>query len=320
MPESGAATLTASSGSRHRRRGLMLGGMKDADQQSRDYRRIADAIGFLREHAARQPGLAEAAARAGLSEFHFQRLFTRWAGVSPKRFLQWLTVEDARRRLAGTRNTLDLADAVGLSGGGRLHDLFVTLEAMSPGEARAGGAGLDIAWGIHATPFGNALVAATGRGICGLHFMDTAGQARAILRNEWPRADLRRDDDATAPLARRIFEPLGGGRRQPLALLVKGSNFQLQVWRALLALPPGALTTYGDIAQALGRPRAARAVGSAVGGNPIAYLIPCHRVIRSGGEFHQYRWGAARKAMMLGREAAQQEQRQRALEGMSVLD
>lgn len=294
--------------------------MNPADQQTQDYRRIADAIGFLRDNARRQPGLAEAAARAGLSEFHFQRLFTRWAGVSPKRFLQWLTIEDAKRRLTETRNTLDLADAVGLSGSGRLHDLFITLEALSPGEARAGGAGLEITWGLPATPFGTALIARTPRGICALHFVEEPGQAAAILHGEWPRAALRRDETAMAPLARRIFEPLRRSHRQPLALQVKGSNFQLQVWRALLALPPGALTTYGDLAQAVGRPGAARAVGSAVGSNPIAWLIPCHRVIRASGEFHQYRWGAERKAMMLGREAALREAQQPALDDAAVFD
>lgn len=270
---------------------------------ARNYARIARAIEFLRQNAAAQPGLAAAARQAGLAEHHFQRLFTAWAGVSPKRFLQFLTVEDARRRLAATRNTLDLAAEVGLSGGGRLHDLFVTLEAMSPGEARAGGAGLDIRWGLHESPFGTALLGLTARGVCALHFVDATAGAAERLREAWPRAVLKRDQAATEDTARRIFAPLARPR-QPLAVLVKGSNFQVQVWRALLALPAGALTTYGDLAAALGKPQAARAVGAAVGANAIAWLIPCHRVIRASGVISGYRWGTARKAAMLGREAA----------------
>jgi len=271
---------------------------------ARDYARIARAIDFLRENAGARPDLAAAARESGLSAYHFQRLFTRWAGVSPKRFQQFLTVEYARRRLAATRNTLDLAAGVGLSGGGRLHDLFVTLEAVTPGEALSGGAGIGIRWGLHDTPFGSALLGLTPRGICALHFVDGADDARERLRETWPRAALERDQDGTAETARRIFAPLHEAR-QPLAVLVKGSNFQVQVWRALLALPAGALTTYGDLAAALCRPEAARAVGAAVGANAIAWLIPCHRVIRASGVISGYRWGATRKAAMLGLEAAQ---------------
>lgn len=272
-------------------------------QNHQDYLRIARAIDFLRTHRGKQPDLATLAHHAGLSDAHFQRLFTHWAGVSPKRFLQYLTVEDARRRLADTRNTLDLAADIGLSGGGRLHDLFVTLEAMSPGEARAGGDGLDIRWGLHDTPFGSALLGLTTRGICMVHFVDAAEEAAEYLREAWPKAVLKRDQAATANTAQRIFAPLAQPR-QPLAVLVKGSNFQVQVWRALLRLPAGMLTTYGDLAAALGKPDAARAVGTAVGANAIAYLIPCHRVIRASGVISGYRWGTTRKAAMLGREAA----------------
>lgn len=286
----------------------MLGGMNDPVKHpasaARDYARIARAIEFLRTHAAAQPDLAGAARHVGLSEFHFQRLFTRWAGVSPKRFLQFLTVEDAKRRLAATRSTLDLAAEVGLSGGGRLHDLFVTLEALSPGEARAGGAGLTIRWSLHDTPFGPALIAATARGVCALHFVEHEAQGMALLRQSWPRAQRVRDPAATAAIAQRIFAPLAQASRQPLAVLVKGTNFQLQVWRALLALPAGAVTTYGDLAGALQKPDAARAVGAAVGANAVAWLIPCHRVIRASGMLTGYRWGTARKAAMLGWEAA----------------
>jgi AraC family transcriptional regulator of adaptative response/methylated-DNA-[protein]-cysteine methyltransferase len=287
----------------------MLCGMNDPTEYpatpARDYARIARAIGFLREHAAAQPDLAGAARHVGLSEFHFQRLFTRWAGVSPKRFLQFLTVEDAKRRLAATRNTLDLAADVGLSGSGRLHDLFVTLEAMSPGEARLGGAGLDIRHGLHDTRFGPALIAATARGVCALHFVDDERTGLARLRQSWPHARFVRDPAATATVAQRLFAPLAGSARQPLAVLVKGTNFQIQVWRALLALPAGAVTTYGDLARALDMPEAARAVGTAVGANALAWLIPCHRVIRASGALTGYRWGAERKAAMLAWEAAQ---------------
>ena len=287
----------------------MLCGMNDpADHpaaSARDYARIARAIAWLQAHATTQPDLAMAARHVELSEFHFQRLFTRWAGVSPKRFLQLLTIEDAKRRLAGTRNTLDLAADVGLSGSGRLHDLFVTLDAMSPGEARLGGAGLDIRWGVHDTRFGPALIATTTRGVCALHFVDAESAGLEQLRQAWPHAQHLHDPAATAAVAQRLFMPLAAETQQPLALLVKGTNFQIQVWRALLALPAGALTTYGELAEALAMPDAARAVGA----NSIAWLIPCHRVIRASGVLTGYRWGTPRKAAMLSWEAAQSIQR-----------
>ncbi len=282
--------------------------LQDMDQ-SRDYQRIARTITWLQSQTAAQPDLADVARHAGLSTAHFQRLFTRWAGVSPKRFLQYLTVEDAKRRLGDTRNTLDLAADVGLSGSGRLHDLFVTMEAMSPGEARQHGAGLDIRYGMHDTRFGPALIGATVRGVCALHFLDDGSTGPDVLRKTWPQARLQHDPAATAVIARRIFAPLAAAPRQPLSLLVKGTNFQIQVWRALLALPAGAVTTYGDLARALAMPAAARAVGTAIGTNSIAYLIPCHRVIRATGTLTGYRWGPERKAAMLAWEAAQSVER-----------
>jgi AraC family transcriptional regulator of adaptative response/methylated-DNA-[protein]-cysteine methyltransferase len=239
-----------------------------------------------------------------LSEHHFQRLFTRWAGVSPKRFLQYLTVEHAKSRLDAARSVLNLAGEVGLSGPGRLHDLFVTLEAMSPGEYKTGGAGLDIRYGIHRSPFGPALLATTTRGVCGLHFLDDEDTGVSLLRKDWPHADLREDTAGTTELAHRIFMPLFSAAPRPLALLVKGTNFQVKVWQALLALSPGTVTTYRRLAQHIGAPRSARAVGNAVGANPVAWLIPCHRVIRESGNMTHYRWGPARKAAMLGWEAA----------------
>ena len=274
-----------------------------ADVSARDYDRIARAIGYLRRHIAEQPDLAAAARHANLSEHHFQRLFTRWAGVSPKRFVQYLTVEHAKSRL-GSGNVLDLAGAVGLSGPGRLHDLFVTLEAMSPGEYRAGGAGLAIRYGVHESPFGPAVVAATARGICALHFIDGKGDGVEQLRAHWPEAELRQDAAGTAAIAERIFQPLSSPAGRPLALLVKGTNFQIKVWRAPLELPLGSIASYRHIAARIGAPGSARAVGGAIGANPIAWLIPCHRVIRETGLLGGYRWGTDRKAAMLGWEAA----------------
>lgn len=270
----------------------------------RDYERIARAIAYLRRHAAEQPDLAAAARHVHLSEFHFQRLFTRWAGVSPKRFLQFLTVEHAKARIAAARSVLDLTHDVGLSSAGRLHGLFVALEAATPGEARSGGAGMLVRYGLHASPFGRCLIAATARGVCGLQFVGHEGSALERLACDWPRAELRHDPDATRAIAGRVFGPLTGQPAKPLALLVKGTNFQVQVWRALLALPSGYVTTYSEIAKRVGKPSAARAVGNAVGANPVAYLIPCHRVLRESGEPGSYRWGEARKAAMLGWEAA----------------
>lgn len=272
---------------------------------TRDYERIARAIEYLRHHAAAQPDLAAVARHVHLSEHHFQRVFTRWAGVSPKRFLQYLTVEHAKIRLGQTLNLLALTADVGLSGPGRLHDLFVTIEGMSPGEMRTGGAGLILRFGIHSSPFGPCLIAVSPRGICALHFVEHQASPLALLRRDWPHATLEPDAAGTARLARRIFDPLAARRPQPLALLVRGTNFQIQVWRALLRLPLGSVASYRTIAAQVGHPAAARAVGNAVGANPIAWLIPCHRVIRASGSFGPYRWGETRKTALLGWEAAQ---------------
>jgi len=271
-----------------------------------DYERIARAIAYLQRHAAAQPDLASVGRHVHLSEFHFQRLFLRWAGVSPKRFLQHLTLADAKARIARRGSLMDALAGGGLSGLGRLHDLFVTLEAMTPGEYRSGGAGLDVSFGFHESPFGCALIASTARGICALRFVERANERLALelLRDEWARARLMLNPIRAGELGRRIFDPLSSRTGKPLALLVKGTNFQVQVWRALLEIPAGALASYGDIAARIGSPHSARAVGTAVGANPIAYLIPCHRVIRETGHLGGYRWGAARKAAILGWEAA----------------
>lgn len=281
------------------RRGPVAAGGNGVTAVNGDYERVAAAIGYIRRNRRRQPSLAEIAAAVHASPYHFQRSFRRWAGVSPKRFLQVLTVEDAKRRLLDA-GTLAAALEVGLSGPGRLHDHFVTLEAVTPGEFKRRGSGLTIAYGTCASPFGPAFIAATGRGICRLAF---GGVEEGLdwLASAWPGARLRADAEEIAALGRLVF---GAARpATPLHLLVRGTNFQVQVWRALLAVPPGRLATYGGLARALGNPRAARAVGAAVAANPIGWLIPCHRVIRETGEVGGYAWGAVRKQALIAHEA-----------------
>ncbi|MEG3907862.1 methylated-DNA--[protein]-cysteine S-methyltransferase [Microcoleus sp. w1-18aA5] len=273
---------------------------------SEDYHRIARAIAFMRQHHLNQPNLATVAQHIGLSEYHFQRLFTQWAGISPKRFLQYLTVEYAKSKITQTKSLLDLTLDVRLSSPGRLHDLFVNLEAMSPGEFKAGGAGLQIRYGIHDTPFGTSLIATTARGICNLYFLETTDEQTAEQRLQltWKKAEIIRDEPATQSLRDLIFTSETLSEQKSLTLLVKGTNFQIQVWRALLQLPFGAIATYQTIAQMVARPTAARAVGNAIGKNAIGYLIPCHRVIRESGELGGYGWGVERKTVMLGWEAS----------------
>jgi len=282
--------------------------MDEYEQLAEDYGRIERAIRFLEREAPRQPSLGEIAADSGLSEFHFQRLFSRWVGISPKRFLQYLTKEHAKRLLAGSANLLEVSWDAGLSGPGRLHDLFVTCEAVTPAEYRSGGEGVRIGYGFHPTPFGPCLLAVTERGICGLSFVleGNAESLRRALAKRWPRADLRSEPERTAPLVPRIFPSanLRGAGQEPLHLFVRGTNFQLQVWQALLRIPGGAAASYADIARAIGQPKAARAVGGAVGDNPISFLIPCHRVLRKAGEFGHYGGGPQRKKAILGWESA----------------
>ena len=273
-------------------------------RNARDYARIEAAILYLEAHFREQPTLDEVAGAAGLSPHHFQRLFRRWAGISPKRFGQFLTLDYARAQLAASASLLDAAYDAGLSGPSRLHDLFVTYEAMSPGAFKQGGAGVDIAWGVHPSPFGPCFVGLTGRGICALGFVDGEGRAvRDEFRRRWPAASFREEPDATAAVAARIFGGQPSGN-EPLPLVACGTNFQLKVWEALLRIPPGRVTSYQALALSLGLPRSARAVGGAVAANPISYLIPCHRVIRRTGRFSNYEWGPARKRVMLGWEAA----------------
>ena len=268
-----------------------------------DYRRVEQAIRFLAENSARQPGLGEIARAAGLSEYHFQRLFTRWAGISPKRFLQFLTKEAAKELLDRPESLLSTSYQVGLSSLGRLHDLFVTAEALTPGEYKRRGAGLSIRYGIHATPFGRCLIGLTERGICHLGFvLTTEAEAVSGFMTQWNQAVLFRDQAASAALVEPIFD-LSRRAGLPLHLHLRGTNFQLKVWEALLRIPSGELTTYERLAKRVGSRDAARAVGSAVARNPVAVLIPCHRVIRKLGEFGQYRYGGVRKRALHGWEA-----------------
>jgi len=277
--------------------------ISDFHQMSQDYLRIEQAIQYLEKHVNNQPELSEIASAVGLSEYHFQRIFSRWAGISPKRFLQFLTKEGAKDLLAKSENLLDTTYGVGLSSLGRLHDLFVTAEAVTPGQYKSGGAGLTIRYGLHDTPFGKALIGITDRGICHFGFVEgREGEAIDALVANWQQAEMTEDHKSTASLVRPIFD-LSQRSSTPLHLHLRGTNFQLKVWEALLRIPPGAATSYQGLAEQAGLPGVSRAVGNALGRNPIAVLIPCHRVIRKLGEFGNYRYGIARKKALLGWEA-----------------
>ena len=278
------------------------------------YQQIARAIEHLTAHYQEQPSLSELAEKANLSEFHFQRLFTEWAGVSPKKFGQYLTLEHAKTRL---RNGAPLADAAydaGLSGTGRLHDLFVSIEGVTPGQFKQAGSGLTLDYGVFDSPFGRYVLGAINEKIAVLQFLNEDDHPEIILTAAWPEALLHHDPVALQSLVDQIFPlsdvTLAGQTPQRLPqrrlpVLLRGSAFQLKVWEALLKIPEGQLASYDQIAQAIGQPTASRAVGTAIGSNPVGYLIPCHRVIRKTGLFGGYRWGAERKQVMLGWEAAQ---------------
>ena len=290
-------------------------------QAAADYQRIEQAIRFLEANAAQRPSLADAADHVGLSPHHFQRLFTRWAGVSPARFVRHLALERARPLLQEGLDVLDTALEAGLSGPSRLHDLTVTFEALTPGEIRRGGRGVSMSWGVHDTPFGPCLLATTDRGICAMHFLDVGDEAEVagdidgsvetdrsraaleLLRGRWPNAQIEHRPDFTAPLVARAFSPPPAESDRPFHLHLQGTNFQIQVWQALLRIPPGATARYADVAEWVGRDKAVRAVAGAIGRNPVAWLIPCHRVIASSGAISGYRWGTARKRALLAWEA-----------------
>ena len=279
---------------------------KNLTQASVDYLRIERAITFLQSNHTHQPELKDVAQSIHLSEYHFQRLFTRWAAISPKKFLQYLTVEHAKRVLQESRSLLDATFETGLSSPGRLHDLFVTIEAMTPGEFKNKGEGLTIQYGFHPTMFGECLLAVTQRGICGLSFVPAGKKTQVLkeLRDRWAGAKFSEEPDSTQPYVDRLFSRNRKVWHKPLPLLLKGTNFQIKVWEALMKIPGGCVVSYEDVARAIGNSKASRAVGSAVGENPIAYIIPCHRVIQRAGVIGDYHWGSARKKALLGWEWA----------------
>jgi len=280
----------------------------DFAAQARLYDRLERALAIIAERQGDQPGLDAIAAEVGISPFHFQRLFTRWVGVSPKKFLRYLTLGYAKERLAESASVLDAAYESGLSGPGRLHDLFVTLEATTPGEFKRRGAGLVIRSGFAPSPFGDCLVMTTDRGLCGLAFAAESGRAGVLadMTGRWPAATFVEAPDEAQATAARVFAPAEPGA-PPLPLHLCGTNFQIRVWEALLRIPPGALVTYGDLARLAGEPTAARAVGAAVGRNPVSVVVPCHRAILGNGYIRNYAWGRPRKLALIGWEAARRE-------------
>jgi len=273
---------------------------------SSDYYRIEKAILYLEENFRDQPSLEDVARHLNLSSYHFQRLFKRWAGISPKRFVQFLTIEYAKQLLAESRSVLDTTYESGLSSLGRLHDLFVTFDAVTPGEFKTGGAGLQVFYGVHDSPFGDCLLAVTERGICDLSFVTEGGRAQAVadLRQRWWQANVQESSQATQAVFEQVFLSRTGDQRA-VTLYLRGTNFQVKVWQALLKIPPGSMCSYEDVSHHIGMPAATRAVGNAVASNPVAYIIPCHRVIRKAGISGNYRWNPTRKKVMLGWEAAQ---------------
>ncbi len=271
-----------------------------------DYAIVCRAIEYVSENWRAQPSLERIATHVGLSRFALQKLFTRWAGISPKAFLQAITLRAARQLLDDNASILDTAYEVGLSGPSRLHDLFVTHQAMPPGIYKAGGAGLTISYGFHASPFGTAVILTTGCGLVGLAFADGGGEQAALadMKGRWPKAAYVESSAATAPYAEHIFAPLARDAQTPLRVVFIGTDFQIRVWQSLLKIPPGRITTYGAIARHLEQPRAARAVGAAVGRNPLSFVVPCHRVVGASGALTGYHWGLTRKRAILGWETA----------------
>jgi AraC family transcriptional regulator of adaptative response/methylated-DNA-[protein]-cysteine methyltransferase len=270
-----------------------------------NYKRVEEAIKFLTENFKKQPSLYDVAEHAQLSPFHFQKIFTEWAGISPKKFLQYLSVEELKKELLKTSNLSEAAERVGLSSQSRIYDLFVNIEAVTPYEYKTKGAGINIEYGIHNTLFGECLVAITERGICSMSFLeDNADVFLAELQSNWQHAGIKRNQAGTQKVVENMFNT---NAKNTIKLLVKGTTFQLKVWEALLKIPFGSLVSYQTIANGIDSPNAMRAVGSAVGANPVAYLIPCHRVIRQEAIIGQYRWGSLRKTALIGWEKAKRE-------------
>lgn len=273
-------------------------------QETINYQRIADAIQYIHQNFKEQPDLDAVAAQVHLSPFHFQKLFKEWAGVSPKKFLQYLSLEHAKTILKGNKISLfDAAFETGLSGTGRLHDMFVKIEGMTPGEYKNGGENLAINYSFAESPFGNILVASTAKGICHIAFADDEHKALMEFKNNFPNAQLMQVVDMIQQNALYIFTH-DWSKLDQIKLHLKGTDFQVKVWEALLKIPMGKLSTYGNLAAAIDKPKASRAVGTAIGDNPVAFLIPCHRVIQATGSFGQYHWGSIRKTAMIGWEAA----------------
>jgi AraC family transcriptional regulator of adaptative response/methylated-DNA-[protein]-cysteine methyltransferase len=274
-----------------------------------DYAVVRRAIAFISENWRAQPEIDEIAAAVGTTTADLHHVFRRWAGLTPKAFLQAITLDNARRLLRSSASVLDAAYEVGLSGPGRLHDLFVTHEAMSPGEWKSGGEGLSVAYGFHPSPFGNALVMTTERGLAGLAFADPGEEEAALddMRGRWAKARYGEDKERTGAIARRIFDPTLWRPERPLRVVLIGTDFEVRVWETLLGIPMGRATTYSDIAAKLGNPKASRAVGAAVGKNPVSFVVPCHRVMGKSGDLTGYHWGITRKRAMLGWEAGRVE-------------
>jgi AraC family transcriptional regulator, regulatory protein of adaptative response / methylated-DNA-[protein]-cysteine methyltransferase len=270
-----------------------------------DYEHVRRIIAFISERWREQPSLEAIASHAGLSTTHVHHLFRRWCGLSPKAFLQAITLDNAKALLADSASVLDTAFELGLSGPARLHDLFVTHEAMTPGDYKARGDGLVMRYGFHASPFGEAILVATERGLAGLGFVDAGDRAAALadMQRRWPKAAYVEDSDAVAPLAERVFDPTRWQADRPLRVVLIGTDFEVRVWQTLLRIPRDRATTYSDIARHIGSPAACRAVGAAVGKNPISFVVPCHRVLGRSGALTGYHWGLTRKQAILGWEA-----------------
>ncbi len=278
-----------------------------ASENHINYRRIEEAILYLEKNFQRQPELEEVAEKVHLSPFHFQRVFTEWAGISPKRFLQFLTVDYLKKKLQDSKNLVEVAEQAGLSSQSRVYDLFTTLEAVTPQEYKQHGAGIRVEYGIHETPFGICLIGVTERGICWLSFITTDEDPRReieLMKGHWHNSTFHQDQELTSAFVEKIFYSNKTNASEKLHVFVKGTNFQLKVWEALLKIPMGEVTTYQNIAEIIQRPQAMQALGSAVGSNHIAYLIPCHRVIRKDGVLGEYRWSSARKKSIIGWEMA----------------